>query len=249
MVRIGSMFRRAAVVIRSVRTSGVGATWLALRAWRHSANQKLVEFAGLIKLLSNRELNIVLEIGTAHGGTYWTWCRLATPTAHLVSIDFPENDEWTSRVRGYPRPKQTQTLIRADSHDPRTVRSLDRLKGSVDLLFIDGDHSYEGVRADFENYAPLVRPGGLVAFHDVDSTKNPTSQVDRLWRQLRDLYDTREIIDEVSEKQSGRYGIGVLFWRGDEDLAKWSSTHRRDTEEPTASARSARSAETPPSRG
>jgi predicted O-methyltransferase YrrM len=183
-----------------------------------------VEFAALIQLLSERELNIVLEIGTAHGGTYWAWCRLATPTAHLVSIDFPPNDAWTSRVRNYPRPTQTQTLIRADSHDAQTVRSLEGLKGSVDFLFIDGDHSYEGVRADFESYSPLVRPGGLIAFHDVESTKNPTSEVDRLWAQLRDLYDVREIIDAVDAEQSGRYGIGVLFWRGDEDLARWPPT-------------------------
>ena len=208
-------------MIRSVRTSGVRATWFALGAWRHNANQKLTELAELIRLLSERELDVVLEIGTAHGGTYWTWCRLATPTAHLVSVDLPGNEEWTARVRSYTRPTQTQTVIRADSHDPETVRSLDALSGTVDLLFIDGDHSYDGVRADFESYAPLVRPGGLIAFHDVDSINHPASEVDRLWTQLRDLYDTRELIDAVDDEHSGRYGIGVIFWRGDEDLAKW----------------------------
>jgi predicted O-methyltransferase YrrM len=215
------VFRRAAVVIRSVRIAGLRATWLALSAWRHNANQKLVEFATLIRLVSEREPKVVVEIGTAQGGTYWAWCRVAASTAHLVSIDLPGNDEWDARVRSYPRPTQNQTVIRADSHDPRTIRSLDGLRASVDLLFIDGDHSYDGVRADFENYAPLVRPGGLIAFHDVESTYHPASQVDRLWTQLRDLYDAREIIDTANDEQSGRYGIGVLFWRGDEDLAKW----------------------------
>jgi cephalosporin hydroxylase len=202
-------------------------TWLALRAWRHNANQKIPELAALIRLLSGRELNVVLEIGSAHGGTYWAWCRLAAPKAHLVSIDFPGNDEWSSRLRSYPRATQTQTLIRADSHDPQTVRSLDALKGSVDLLFIDGDHSYDGVRADFENYAPLVRPGGVIAFHDVVSIDHPASEVDRLWTQLRDLYATREIIDATDEEQDLRYGIGVLFWRGEDDLAKWLSAPSR----------------------
>jgi cephalosporin hydroxylase len=194
---------------------------LALGAWRHNANQKLVEFAAFIRLLSQRELNVVVEIGSAHGGTYWAWCRLATTTAHLVSVDLPGNDEWDARVRSYPRPTQTQTLIRADSHDPQTVRSVDGLRGSVDLLFLDGDHSYGGVRTDFENYAQLVKPDGLIAFHDVESSNHPASQVDRLWTQLRDLYDSREIIDAANDEQSGRYGIGVLFWRGEDDLAKW----------------------------
>lgn len=37
----------------------------------------------------------------------------------------------------------------------------------MDFLFIDGDHAYEGVKADFEMYSPLVRKGGLVALHDI----------------------------------------------------------------------------------
>lgn len=38
--------------------------------------------------------------------------------------------------------------------------------GLYDLLFIDADHTYEGVKADHERYAPLVASGGIVAFHD-----------------------------------------------------------------------------------
>ena len=37
------------------------------------------------------------------------------------------------------------------------------------------------------------------------------------------MYETRELIDTANEEQSGRYGIGVIFWRGDDDLAKWRS--------------------------
>ena len=36
----------------------------------------------------------------------------------------------------------------------------------IDLLFIDGDHSYEGVKADWEGFKPFVKPFGLVVFHD-----------------------------------------------------------------------------------
>lgn len=37
---------------------------------------------------------------------------------------------------------------------------------SVDLLFIDGDHSYEGVKADWEAYKRFLKPGSVVVFHD-----------------------------------------------------------------------------------
>ena len=59
--------------------------------------------------------------------------------------------------------------MRRDSHDPKTVRRLERLLAgrSIDFLLIDGDHSYEGVKRDWELYEPLVTPGGLIAFHDI----------------------------------------------------------------------------------
>ena len=37
---------------------------------------------------------------------------------------------------------------------------------ACDLIFVDGDHSYEGVRADYEHWSPLVPSGGHLIFHD-----------------------------------------------------------------------------------
>ncbi|MFN7590121.1 MAG: class I SAM-dependent methyltransferase [Planctomycetota bacterium] len=37
----------------------------------------------------------------------------------------------------------------------------------IDLLFLDGDHSYDAVRQDFEDWAPRIRPGGYLVLHDV----------------------------------------------------------------------------------
>ena len=62
---------------------------------------------------------------------------------------------------------QRLDLIRDDSHDRRTFDQVKaRLGGQMlDFVFIDGDHTYDGVRRDFELYEPLVRPGGIIAFH------------------------------------------------------------------------------------
>ena len=38
----------------------------------------------------------------------------------------------------------------------------------IDLLFIDGDHSYQGVKDDWDNFSPFVKVGGIVFFHDCD---------------------------------------------------------------------------------
>jgi hypothetical protein len=70
--------------------------------------------------------------------------------------------------------------ILGDSHDPATLEKLkERLAGRlIDLLFIDGDHSYAAVRRDFELYAPLTRH--IVAFHDMIGTAG----VATFWAQL-----------------------------------------------------------------
>ena len=56
------------------------------------------------------------------------------------------------------------------------ARSLDRLKGTVDLIFMDGDHSYEGCRSDIEHWLPYVRKGGVMAFHDFGSRASGVTQ-------------------------------------------------------------------------
>jgi hypothetical protein len=64
-----------------------------------------------------------------------------------------------------------------------------RWEGGVDLVFIDGDHTEEGVRADWEDWHGFVEPGGGVVFHDARATQpggrglpGPTAVVDGLFR-------------------------------------------------------------------
>ena len=53
----------------------------------------------------------------------------------------------------------------------------------VDFLFIDGDHSHEGVKKDFEMYSPLVRKGGIIAFHDIVPFGYPT--LHKFWNEVK----------------------------------------------------------------
>jgi hypothetical protein len=45
---------------------------------------------------------------------------------------------------------------------------------TIDLLFIDGDHSYEGVKKDFDLYSKLVSPHGIILIHDTDKSYSET---------------------------------------------------------------------------
>jgi predicted O-methyltransferase YrrM len=100
-------------------------------------------------------------------------------------------------------------LIRGDSHSEEVAARLRRITQSLDVLFIDGDHTYEGVKRDFLLYAPLVRPGGIVAFHDIaEHPKETGCDVARFWNEVKTSYRHEEIIE--NREQRG-WGIGVLY--------------------------------------
>ena len=189
----------------------------------HGALQRTWELQSLIAEVRKLRPTVVVEIGTHRGGTLVCWTILAAENAHLVSIDLPSpaegmgtTDRDLEHVRSILRGAQRLTAIRADSHQASTLAQLESvLDGhAVDLLWIDGDHSDPGVRQDFSMYAPLVRPGGLIAFHDINSSADvPGNQVHRFWRELTSRYATREYIDR--NWPGGGMGIGVLEWTAD----------------------------------
>jgi hypothetical protein len=115
------------------------------------------------------------------------------------------------------------TLLGGDSHDPafkdRVARELAGTK--VDFLFIDGDHTEAGVERDYRDYVGFVRPGGLVAFHDiVEKQPLPTNQVFGFWQRLRKEADVVEFVD--NPKQCG-FGIGVVRIPPDERQSRAST--------------------------
>ena len=56
-------------------------------------------------------------------------------------------------------------ILKGKSHDV-----IDRVPAEIDVLFIDGDHHYDGVKLDCEDYIPRVKVGGVIMFHDYNSS-------------------------------------------------------------------------------
>ena len=84
----------------------------------------------------------------------------------------------------------------------------------IDLLFIDGNHSYESVKMDFEIYAPLTKH--IIAIHDIAATVN--SQVMKYWEELKQ--DGRFMAISLNhfngkpDKEKGKFkdmGIGLII--------------------------------------
>jgi cephalosporin hydroxylase len=176
-----------------------------------SAIQNRQELIPMLQLIKEAAPATVMEIGTASGGTLFTLTRVARPDATIVSLDLP-GGKWgggyaEKRVplyEAFALPGQTLRLLREDSHQPEALEHVKQAFGgrTIDFLFIDGDHSYEGVRSDFEMYSPLVTPGGYIGFHDIAYTEGVT----RLWSEVKSEFaETREFIATSGQV----YGIGL----------------------------------------
>lgn len=176
------------------------------------------EFRALLELLQNDPPGTVLEIGTGRGGTLFLLATVAQTNAVLVSVDAADAEVFGGRraykrrgrlYRALGRGDQRVVFIEGDSHRGDTHAQVIEALGDrqVDLLFIDGDHTREGVENDFRMYSPLVRRGGLVAFHDiVPGPPEFVGGVPEFWQSMRDGNAT-EIVEDWDQ---GACGIGVL---------------------------------------
>ncbi len=156
-----------------------------------------------------------IEIGTNQGGTFNIWSNLSDKDGLKISIDLPGGDFGTE-VNLQQRDNFLKSLgsnvylLHGDSHTNNMYNKLkDLLQGrKVDFLFIDGDHTYLGVKLDFLMYKEFVRPGGFIAFHDIKDTefhRSVNCRVDQLWQEL-DFQKT-----EFLEPSTDFGGIGFIL--------------------------------------
>jgi predicted O-methyltransferase YrrM len=173
------------------------------------------EFTSLLGDVRKLAPKRILEIGTCKGGSLYIWTRLAQPDATIVSVDLPGGKFGggysklrTPIYQRFARPQQKLHLMRANSHAPETLTEVKKTfaGNQIDFLFIDGDHTYEGVKQDWEMYSPLVRKGGLVAFHDVAGNYGET-HAKRCWDEVKGSFAHHEYLLHPE----GLYGIGVLY--------------------------------------
>ena len=180
--------------------------------------QNKFEITEFLKLLIVIEPKIILEIGTAMGGTLYLLSRFSASRATLISIDLPQAKVGDMTLPTNPsffknivQKKQRVALIRDDSHKFSTFQKIKKIlkNGKIDVLFIDGDHTYEGVKKDFEMYKSLVKSGGLICFHDiVPGSEDRVGHVPDFWSRIRENYNSLEIVKNWNH---GGFGIGIIF--------------------------------------
>ena len=112
-------------------------------------------------LLASKAKKGIVETGRFHGGsTFLLSC--ANSAVPINSIDIaPKNDDL---VRRYFKENAVGANVNLIVGDSQNVK-YEQVK-EFDVLFIDGDHSYEGCTKDLENWYPDLAVGGHVVLHD-----------------------------------------------------------------------------------
>lgn len=168
---------------------------------------------------------LLVELGTHKGLSYFTFCQSMKENeidGLCYAIDTFQGDEHTD--------KYDESVFNAvNNHNRQNYHGFSYLmrmffndalrhfnEDSIDLLHIDGFHTYEAVSEDFANWYPKVKPGGIILFHDVKA-------------RLQD-FGAWKFWDEVSTQHetftfNHGFGLGVLRKPGgdrsqDPDLLK-----------------------------
>lgn len=204
--------------------------------YRVRALQLRPELEAFVRFLTDRQPRTVLELGLFQGGTLYVWARAIDSTDRLVSVDQPVwNDRiHTRRAEFYPTFASSANIdvVYGDSHAERTYEEVaDHFEEGVDFLFVDGDHTYDGVEEDFTTYRQLVADDGVIAFHDIKrharnrgekrarlravddlaeahvTVGEPEWGVSAFWEDVRSEYDTREFLTHPEQMGAG---IGVI---------------------------------------
>lgn len=167
------------------------------------------EFEVLLELYRRLDPKHVLEIGTYHGGTLYHWLHNSRPGTTIVSVD-----SYAVGVDNrdlYPEWNPAQhwlVAIEGDSHSDDTVQRV-QASGPYEFVLIDAGHFLPEVTKDWELYRPMVKPGGMMCFHDILTHPAwPSIEVGQLWEKIRREYRTFEI---VADRNAEWGGIGVVL--------------------------------------
>jgi len=196
----------------------------------HQLAAEIVPFLGRVHDLRPRR---ICEIGCANGATTLALCHSAPTVDLMIGVDlFVKNRAILLALR---RPGQRMTFVDGPSLSPRALARVRRALGgaTLDVLLIDGDHSYEGALGDFLAYREMVRDGGLIAFHDIVPDAYPqrdvpagaprltmpprpgvpwAGDVPRVWSVLSPFFEHETYI---ADRAQHGFGIGVLEYRRD----------------------------------
>jgi cephalosporin hydroxylase len=186
------------------------------------------EIVPFLDFVAKSEPRVIGEIGIKHGGNSFMFLRKFTNARLYLGVDLVLQN--TGKLRFLRRAGQCLHISEGNSQGDTCVRNSRRILAGrqFDFLFIDGDHEYHGVLEDLIQWYPLVRPGGLIAFHDIVPDEEVRTGkrsegnllwgggVHKLWDRLKPHFSNQEFVESWDQ---GGFGIGVITKPDDNPLS------------------------------
>jgi hypothetical protein len=161
-------------------------------------------------LIREQKPSLFVELGVHNGFSYFVGCqsiRECSLNSKSFAIDHWEGDQQAGLFEDsvYQGVMSLNTKY-SDFSTLLKMSFAEALKifkdQTIDLLHIDGFHSYEAIKEDFETWLPKVSPNGIILLHDIHVRRN-TFGVYKFWREIKSQFKTIEFV--------GSHGLGVVF--------------------------------------
>lgn len=157
------------------------------------ASLRFDEAALLFRLVRRLDARRIVEIGRFKGGSTVVMAAAKAPSAHLLSFDLlvPQPGGVDGAQLDRELTDALERLGLAGGVDLRVAdsRAVELPAPGIDVLFVDGDHSYEGAAADLRRWSPLLRDGGHVVAHDAVDTAGYGTAYPGVARAFRELIE------------------------------------------------------------
>ena len=166
--------------------------------------------------VANMRPATIVELGTHYGTSFFAFLQAIedghSPKTALYGVDLwgeVEGNDWTKKEYEIDIYEIFLKTLETYKTEAKPIRKIfddaltDFKDQSIDLLHIDGTHTYEAVKNDYEKWSPKVKEDGIILFHDISETsflhENASPQ---FWNELKASHYTLEF-DHC-------YGLGIL---------------------------------------
>jgi len=185
-------------------------------------SQNLNEFTELLKEYVKLKPSCFIEIGSMYGWSLQHFIHYSEEGSTGIAIDLPVrhfvgSNDWRVEKQElnyknvwpkWAKEKKCKLyLLPYCSYEPETLLKVKEIikDKKIDFLFIDGDHRYEAIKNDYNLYSPLVRDGGVIAFHDIGENEEGGGRM--FWDEIKNNFKHKEILKDSNKGK----GIGILY--------------------------------------
>jgi predicted O-methyltransferase YrrM len=153
-------------------------------------------------LSQNKTFQNFLEVGSAGGGNTFTFHHFFNPS-NVVIVDDNNHPKHGLRPNTLKHIEIKEFI--GNSQGPEAKEFIKNLNMMFDLMFIDADHSYEGVKNDTNNYLEFLNKDGFLLFHDIEVCEGVKE-----WHNELKNNSSLELAFEVVSPTTPKCGISIF---------------------------------------